>query len=127
MKMSILLVSLVSLFCSGIALAGSETWGGKNIQIDVTGTTAQISFDCAEGNVPRGWKANSKGRIDVRGTTTAYSGGPVRQDSPKPKPVATRYTAKIVGNIMNLTITEKSGKAKFTLVKGAPGELYRCM
>jgi hypothetical protein len=128
--LALALIALGSLSVANVRAEASakESWGGKHIELTVIGESVCFDFDCAVGYVMSGWKMGSKGVITAEGTTVSFTGRPPGPGAGNQRvPVATRFTAKITGNKMTLTLTAKGKSTRFELVKGAQAELYRCM
>jgi len=111
----------------GVLQAG--TWGGKHIALEVNSRGgATVEYDCAHGKIGRRIVPDRSGRFDVPGTHTEESGGPVRQDA-QPHTYAVRYTGRVRGGRMSLTVT-RGGTGKvigtYTLVRGQEPSLFKC-
>jgi hypothetical protein len=105
------------------------TWGGSHIQIKGNGRSASVEYDCAEGVIRGPLTVDSTGNFSWRGTYTRGHGGPIRIDE-KPSSHPAVYTGSIKGNMMTLTLkltdTDETFDT-FTLKRGSPGKLWRCM
>lgn len=105
------------------------TWGGEHIGLEVNSRGgATVEYDCAHGTIGRRIILNRSGRFDVPGTHTEESGGPVRQDA-QPHTYAVRYTGRVRGARMSLTVT-RGGTGKvigtYTLVRGQEPSIFKC-
>lgn len=104
------------------------TWGGEHISLEVTESGARVEYDCAHGTIGRRIVPDAKGRFDVPGTYVEESGGPVREGA-QPKSYAARYTGRVSGERMTVTVTRGDTRkviGKFTLVRGREPELFKC-
>ncbi|HZT57829.1 MAG TPA: pilin [Pyrinomonadaceae bacterium] len=104
------------------------TWGGQHISLEVTAEGAQVEYDCAHGTVDQKFVADAEGRFDLRGTHVREHGGPVRRDE-TPDSHPARYTGRIKGDTMTLTVTEtdtNESVGTFTLAFGQPPRVMKC-
>jgi hypothetical protein len=103
-------------------------WGGNHIRLNVSESSAEVEFDCAHGTISDAIVPDSAGRFDVAGTFTRERGGPVRRGAEN-RSVAARYTGRIEGETMTLTLkfveTQADG-GTFTLTQGSEGRLFKC-
>lgn len=128
-----LLLAAAWIGCAFAAPAKDKTltgsWGGPHIGLEITGETARIEYDCAQGTIDGPIVLDRAGRFEATGTHTAEHGGPVREgEEPKPQPA--RYKGKIKGKILTLTVTlTDSGEnaGTFTLTRGATPRLVKCL
>jgi hypothetical protein len=112
-------------------LTGS--WGGPHASLEVTGETARIEYDCAQGTIDGPIVLDREGRFEASGTHAPERGGPVREgqeDSSQPA----RYRGHVAGKTLTLTLIlmgpdNGSGKevGTFTLTQGAAGRLFKCL
>ena len=96
--------------------------------MEMRGSGADIEYDCAHGSIDEKFAPDSAGRFDATGTHTRESGGPLRVDV-KPVSVPARYTGRINGDEMTLTVTlTDTGQdiGTFTLTRGSTGRLRKC-
>lgn len=103
-------------------------WGGQHIVVEVTDLGAKITYDCADGAIDHTMELHNDGRFEVRGTHTRYRGGPVRSDD-EPDRHQARYTGRVKGNSMTLTVTltdTKETVGTYSLTYGERPELTRC-
>ncbi len=108
--------------------AKTGTWGGQHIALEVTAEGAQAEYDCAHGTVDQKFVADAEGRFDLRGTHVREHGGPVRRDE-TPDSHPARYTGRIKGDTMTLTVTEtdtNESVGTFTLAFGQPPRVMKC-
>jgi hypothetical protein len=105
------------------------TWGGPHINIQVTGRSASVQYDCADGTIKGPLTIDSAGKFTWVGTYNRGHGGPVRIDE-KPRSRPAVYTGWIRGDTMTLTVkltdTDETFDP-FTLKRGSSGRLWRCM
>lgn len=104
-------------------------WGGQHIILEVTESGAKITYDCAHGTIDQKMVLNSEGRFDLPGTHVRELGGPVRSDH-RVNSHPARYTGRIEGRTMTLTVTltdTKESAGTFSLTHGEQSELTRCM
>ena len=103
-------------------------WGGQHIVVEVTDLGAKITYDCADGTIDQTMERYNNGHFEVRGTHTRYRGGPARSDD-KPDRHQARYTGRVKGNSMTLTVIltdTKETVGTFSLTYGERPELTRC-
>lgn len=103
-------------------------WGGAGVGLNVGETAADLEFDCATAEIPRGLMIDKAGNFIVDGVYIRRSPGALRTKLP-PKRAAARFEGRISGKTMMLTITltetdEKIGD--FTLQRGKTGSIRRC-
>jgi hypothetical protein len=115
-------------------------WGGEHVQLQVTDARADVEYDCGHGTIDRPIELDGDGRFDVRGKHVFESGGPVQVPKPPDgggpaQPVTadeshpTRYTGRVVGDKMTLTVTVLDTGVEigtFSLTFGARGALTKC-
>jgi hypothetical protein len=103
-------------------------WGGEHISLEVTEGGAVVEYDCAHGTIGRRIIPDRKGRFDVPGTFVEESGGPVREGA-RPKSYPARYTGRVNGGRMSVTVTRGDTQeviGRFTLVRGQEPALFKC-
>ena len=103
-------------------------WGGPHVRLVVTSAGAEVEFDCAHGEIKAPLKENAQGRFDLPGTFVRERGGPVRSDETE-SVEAVRYSGRIEGDKMTLTITLANNNQKlddFSLTRGSQGRLWKC-
>lgn len=104
-------------------------WGGQHIRLQVTERGAEIEYDCAHGTIEQSIVLDSEGRFDVKGKHAAQHAGPVRRDEEESGGRPARYTGRISGDTMTLTVilTDKSETVgTFTLNRGSQGRVFKC-
>jgi hypothetical protein len=134
-KLSVVLaVVLLVAGCVTIAVAQKPrtipdgTWGGPHIQLTVENGTATIEYDCANGSIAGPLKLDSRSRFSLSGKHFREHGGPIRIDEEN-KGVAARYTGRVEGTRMTLTVTLVNPKAemgKYQLTRGSEGRVFKC-
>jgi hypothetical protein len=102
-------------------------WGGQEIHLNVTDTGADLEFSCATGHIDEPLMLNSSGRFSVKGTVTAGSMGPTREDKP-PKPQAAVFTGEVHEKSLSLkmTLTDTKETREYSLDYGSSGRIHRC-
>jgi hypothetical protein len=113
---------------SETASAEDTVWGGPHVHLVMTAKGAELEFDCAHGQIKAPIKGDSEGRFDLPGTFVRERGGPIRSDE-TPAEEAVRYSGRIVGDSMTLTITLVDSHEKldtFSLARGKEGRLWKC-
>ena len=102
-------------------------WGGDHISLQVTADGARLEFDCAHGSIAQAITLDADNAFDVPGSFTPEHGGPVRSDE-KPRDQSARYTGRVEGRTMTLTITlaDKQDAGTYTLVQGQSPDLFKC-
>lgn len=122
----------------------SGIWGGRGIQLSVTENAATIEYDCAHGTIDQKIALDTDGRFNVIGTHEDESGGPARSISAANEDGtvrqaadetglanhhAARYTGRISGREMTLTVTLTETNhtvGTFKLTQGAQVRLNKC-
>ncbi|MCA1593585.1 MAG: hypothetical protein LC754_13230 [Acidobacteria bacterium] len=104
-------------------------WGGGGIRMTVSRDGAEIEYDCGGGTIDAPLVLNRRGGFDVRGTHTRGHGGPIRLGE-QPNTSAARYTGKMTGKVLTLTVklagaNETAGI--YTLRLGVEPRLHRCL
>ena len=103
-------------------------WGGDHISLHVTESGATVEYDCAHGTIDQPLTLDSQGRFEVKGTHTRERGGPVRRDD-KPDSHPARYTGRVEGQTMTLTVAltdmQDAGDT-YTLTQGEGGRIFKC-
>lgn len=103
-------------------------WGGEGISMEVDGSRATLTFDCAHGSVSEAMTPNSDGKFEVKGFFVRERGGPTRREDTA-EGLPARYSGVVSGDTLTLTIvlTEtKESLGDFTLTRGKSGRLRRC-
>ena len=104
-------------------------WGGVSVSIIVTPVGGTVVYDCAHGDLTAPLVLDASGSFDVPGTFIRERGGPVRDnDVPDVRPV--RYTGRISGVTMSLTVTRSDSAitvGSFRLERASPGRVVKCL
>lgn len=88
---------------------------------------ATLEFDCATGQISQPVTIDKNGNFDVAGTFTPQHGGPVRKDESMP-PHPARYSGHVDGETMTLKVVRDQLEiGAFTLTRGAPPKLMKCL
>ena len=124
---------LAAVACSSPISPGDHvavgTWGGEHVVLDVTADRGRIEYDCAHGDLAGSLAVDRGGRFDVTGTHTPEHGGPVREDE-KPTSRPARYSGRVEGRRMTLTVTLADNGdilGTFALTQGVAGRLTKCL
>ncbi|HET7708267.1 MAG TPA: hypothetical protein VFK50_01890 [Sphingomicrobium sp.] len=101
-------------------------WGGPGIEILIEGGLATVQFDCASGSIDSNLSA--AGSFSVPGSYRAGQGGPIRVGQIFTSQRAT-YAGTVTGDQMTIGVQVEGGPAlgPYTLTRGAPGQLNRCL
>ena len=101
-------------------------WGGPHAQLLFEGGIASVSFDCAGGTIDV--PVATEGPFSAAGSYRAGQPGPVRVGQVFTSQRAT-YSGSVTKDQMTLTVVldDQSVIGPFTLTKGAPGQLTRCL
>jgi hypothetical protein len=102
-------------------------WGGQHVRLTVEDAGGTIEFDCAHGSLDEPLLLDGSGRFDVKGRLVA-EGGPVRKDEPETARPA-RYRGESDGQHLSLQVTLEGGEdaGTFSLAKGSPPRLFKCL
>ena len=109
--------------------AGPDVWGGEHIRLQVVQGGAQITYDCAEGLMTQPLITDARGHFDIKGRHRAEHSGPIRRTEEEYNGRPARYTGRIVGDTMTLTVTltdKPETFGTFTLKKGSEGNVFKC-
>jgi hypothetical protein len=101
-------------------------WGGHHVRLEVSGSGAEIEFDCAHGRLT-GPLTLQHGRFAATGTYVRES-GPVRQDESE-RGQRVFFKGEVEGSRMILifSLTEDFKEAEtFTLKHRADARLFKC-
>lgn len=103
-------------------------WGGPHIELLFEGGLGTVSYDCASGTIDGAIFPGPDGRFTATGTHRAGQGGPVRVGQIFTSSRAT-YIGSVDGDVMTLSVRLEDGTAlgPFTLTRGQPGQLTRCL
>ena len=104
------------------------SWGGQNILLDLTESGAQVQFSCSHGTIDQALVLDDEGHFSARGTFTAQTPGPQREDNPpKTQPAIYRGAVKDKTMTLAVVLTKTNAEAgSFTLEYGKPGRIRRC-
>ncbi len=109
------------------SVAGGR-WGGEHVLVEVSDSGAAIEFDCAHGSVSGAIAVDAEGRFDVGGGYVAEHGGPVRVGESE-TPVPVRYTGRVQGRTMSLTVElggDHGSLGPFALGLGNEARIVHC-
>jgi hypothetical protein len=104
------------------------SWGGDHISLNVSASGADLDFDCASGKISVPIELDRSGGFDVPGVFQPAHAGPVLRDE-KSAAANARYSGKVDGDNLDLTITRADTKEKigsFSLSHGARGQVRKC-
>ena len=104
----------------------SGPWGGPHVGLLLEGGIGTVEFDCAGGSIDTNLAAS--GTFTAAGTYRAGQGGPVRVGQIFTSQRAT-YSGSVTGDQMSLSVRLEDGTTlgPFTLTRGSPGQLTRCL
>lgn len=111
----------------GAALTGS--WGGPHVGLALDAQGGRLDYDCAAGTIDGPITASPTGAFVASGQHAPGTGGPERIGDVRPSFPAT-YSGRVTGDRMVLRVrTEANGgfEATYTLSRGAPPQLFRCL
>jgi phenylpropionate dioxygenase-like ring-hydroxylating dioxygenase large terminal subunit len=103
-------------------------WGGNRINLEVTGDSTLVEFDCAHGTINHPLILDQQGRFEARGTYVAEGHGPTRSGN-EPEGSPARYYGSVSGETMSLTVEvggSAATKTSYTLTHGRQGKLNKC-
>jgi hypothetical protein len=104
-------------------------WGGDHVTLTVGDGATHLELDCAHGEIPGAFSADTRGQFVLSGTFVREHGGPVREgEAPDSHPAI--YSGSVGSGAMVLTIrlgdsTDVFGP--FTLARGSPGRVVKCL
>ncbi len=104
-------------------------WGGEHISMEITASGTTIEYDCAHGTIDGFFAIDGSGRFDLSGVHVLEHGGPV-QDGVPPDAHPARYVGRTNGRTMSLTVTMTDTDqvvGTFALVRGVPGQVFKCL
>jgi hypothetical protein len=107
----------------------SGQWGGQGVSMEIEGTKATLTFDCAHGTISEAIVPDEAGKFTVKGSFTRERGGPMREDDVSTGAAAT-YSGVVQADSLSLTITLNGSKepvASYALTHGKAGRIRRCM
>ncbi len=111
---------------AGGLAAGS--WGGRGVSLNVDADGARVEFDCAHGRMGK-LSLGAGGAFEAAGVFVAERGGP-SQINEKENERSARYSGKVAGKTMTLSVTLEGASASpltFTLTRGRTGRLAKCL
>ena len=128
------LLSAVLVGCGSSPTASSPmvlsgVWGGEHVTLTVDDTRSHLEFDCAHGDILSAFKPGADRTFAVSGTFVREHGGPIREDE-KADVRPAMYTGSVTGQTMQLTIRTTdpdTAIGTFTLTRGAPGRVVKCL
>ena len=105
----------------------SATWGGQHLVMSMD-DGIHLEFDCAHATLAEAPKLDKDGSFDVVGHYKQEHGGPVRKDEDETGNPA-RFQGSLKGDTLTLTIVldDKTKLGPYTLEKGKPGRIFKCM
>lgn len=104
-------------------------WGGQGIRMEVSDAGARIDYDCAHGSIDQPISFDPVGHFEGKGLHFREHGGPVREGA-ESKGEPARYIGQIDGETMTLTVrfaNRDETVGSFTLVRGKPGRIRKCL
>jgi hypothetical protein len=104
-------------------------WGGDHVTLTVSDGATHLELDCAHGDIPGAFSADTRGAFVLTGTFVREHGGPIREGEAADSHPAT-YSGSVGPTAMVLTIrlgdsTDVFGP--FNLVRGATGRVVKCL
>jgi hypothetical protein len=111
---------------TGILPSGS--WGGEHMLLVIGDTIADVEYDCAHGSVRLPIMLDN-GAFSALGSYTQERGGPIREGE-LANPVPARYSGRVTGNRMTVTVTltsENRTIGTFELTRGSSGRVFKCL
>ncbi|MEP6741700.1 MAG: hypothetical protein ABJB61_04310 [bacterium] len=103
-------------------------WGGQHIRIQIADGSAQVEYDCANGEISGPFTVDRQGHFSWNGFFIREHPGPIRRDEVPSKQPAI-YSGSIAGDTMTLTVKlADAGDLidSFTLKRGSPGRVWKC-
>ena len=119
-------VLMVLCFVVVTATAQTATWGGDHVRMEITGSGAELEFDCARGTITE-TVPDKDGAFSLKGTFTPEHSGPSRDAGPRA--AAAIYSGTISGDTMALRIVLTSNDqevGRYALARGSAGKLMKC-
>jgi len=105
----------------------ANVWGGEHVAMELTGTGANLDFDCAEGTITEPLEVRHDGTFRVAGTYRRERPGPVIGNGNGAVPAV--YVATMKGNAMELQVMlvkDNETVGTFKLSRGDPGHVMKC-
>ncbi|HKQ53569.1 MAG TPA: hypothetical protein VJT74_14430 [Pyrinomonadaceae bacterium] len=106
------------------------SWGGEHVRADIEKDSVSFEFDCANGATEGPLAPDRDGRFDLKGFFITERGGPLRAGQEEEPKKPARYSGRIKGETMTLSVTlTESGDdiGTFTLTRGADARLTKCL
>lgn len=130
-KHAFLFVPLLAAACATVPASGPLTgsWGAKHVGLVLTGSGAQLDYDCAAGTIDGPLIVQPDNRFTAAGTHTPGTGGPAQAGVTPPSYLA-RYSGSVSGDVMTLRVDVPSQGiviGPYTLRRGAEPALMRCL
>jgi hypothetical protein len=101
-------------------------FGGAHAALVASDTAAAVELDCAHGRTTGPLRVSAGGRFDVAGTLVP-GGGPVRADTP-PSARPARFVGHLDGETLQFRVLLSDGSnGPYTLRRGTPPLLYKCL
>jgi hypothetical protein len=104
-------------------------WGGDHVTFAIEGGGAHLEFDCAHGDIETSIELDAQGAFLIQGVFVRERGGPVREGEP-PDAHPVTYAGTVTRTRMLLTVRlDETNEVigTFTLDKGAPGRVVKCL
>jgi hypothetical protein len=104
-------------------------WGADHVAMTVADAATHLELDCAHGDITVAITVDARGQFDVPGAFVREHGGPIRQDEVLDSHPA-RYSGSVAKTTMVLTIRLADSNemiGTFTLVRGSPGRILKCL
>lgn len=104
------------------------SWGGPHIGIAFEGALGSVEYDCASGTIDSIVLPARDGRFTAKGQHRHGQGGPVRVGQIFRSQRAT-YSGQVQADVMTLNVSLEDGTSlgPFTLTRGAPPQITRCL
>jgi hypothetical protein len=109
-----------------VVIVQATTWGGDHVRMNVTGSGAELEFDCATGTITE-TMPETDGAFSLKGTFTPQRGGPSRDDNPRA--ASATYSGTIERDTMSLHIVlerQNQEAGRYVLTRGHEGILRKC-
>ena len=127
-----LLAALLALSLAGCAALPqkppflTDQWGGPHAGLTLEGGGGRLVFDCAAGTIDE--PIANGGAFEVQGTYMPGRGGPVRVGEIYISKKAT-YSGTVDKDVLQLNVALEDGEqlGPFTLTRGAPPQITRCL
>ena len=119
---------LIAFALAGAAAAQTTVWGGDHVEMEVTGSGAQLEFDCAHGTIDEPLRVDSQGAFQAKGTFTPERSGPSR-DGDASRTAKATYAGTIKDDTMTLRIVVDGQEGQgntYRLARDSPGDVRKC-